>query len=116
MSISTAENNKGLIRSYLETWNRGDLQELATYWSPGMVHHTRYSAHGVDDVRMIVSAFMNAFEGTHFEIDDMIAEDDRVVTRMTWSGRHVGEYLGVKPTGTQVRCTLIGIARVRDGK
>jgi ketosteroid isomerase-like protein len=40
----SVEDNKTLIRHYVETWNRGDLQALCEYWSPNMRHHTRIQA------------------------------------------------------------------------
>jgi predicted ester cyclase len=112
----TVEANKTLIRRYVETWNQGDLQGLAEFWSPDMVHHTRSQAHGFAEVKMIVGTFMRAFADLHFQIDDIIAEGDKVVTRMTASATHTGNYMEMAPTGKQIRCAVMGIARVANGK
>ena len=41
------EDNKELVRRYIETWNRGDLQGMAEFWSPDMIHHTRGGTTGL---------------------------------------------------------------------
>lgn len=111
-----SEQNKSLIRSYVETWNRGDLQKLSEYWSPNMVHHTRTKSHGLDEVKNIVGSFMNAFPDLRWKIDDIVAEGDRVVTRMTAQATNTGSYMGLPATGKKISCAVMGIARVDDGK
>lgn len=112
----SAEANKNLIRNYVETWNRGDLQSLCGYWSPEMRHYTRTQAHNYAKTKEIVGSFMQAFPDLQFQIQDIVAEDDKVVTRMTARATNTGSYLGLPPTGREINCTVMGIARVNDGK
>jgi C-1 hydroxylase len=112
----STEDNKELVRRYIETWNRGDLQGMAEFWSPDMVHHTRSGSHGFESVISIVSNFMTAFPDLKFEIEDLVADGDRVASRMTASGTHTGDYMGVPATGRQVSCAVLGFARVLNGK
>jgi predicted ester cyclase len=49
-------------------------------------------------------------------IDDLFAEDDKVVIRMTWVGTHTGDFYGRAATGRPVSVTSIGIDRVANGK
>jgi C-1 hydroxylase len=112
----STEENKDLVRRYIETWNRGDLRGMAEFWSPEMVHHTRMGSHGFDKVLTIVSDFMTAFPDLKFEIDDLVADGDRVASRMTARATHTGEYMGMPATGRSVTCSVFGIARVADGK
>jgi predicted ester cyclase len=51
-----------------------------------------------------------------FEIDDMIAEDDRVAVRLTTSARHTGPFMGIEPTGDRYSIGEIHIFRIRDGQ
>lgn len=112
----TVEANKALIRRYIETWNLGDIEELVQFWSPDLVHHTRNNSHNFEETKRIITQFMSNFAETRFRIEDMIAEGDKVVTRMRWRAKHTGEYLGSPASRRPVECTLIGIARVVDGK
>lgn len=57
-----------------------------------------------------------ALEGLAVSIHDQIAEGDKVITRKTISGRHIGTLLGVEPTGKLVAIEVIDIVRVRDGR
>jgi predicted ester cyclase len=52
-----------------------------------------------------------------FAIEDMIAEDDKVVVRGTYRAIHDrGEWLGMAPTGNRLKETIIDIYRVEEGE
>jgi predicted ester cyclase len=51
-----------------------------------------------------------------FDVEDLIAEGDRVVVRWTNTGTHVGEFFGAPPTGRAFRMAGIDIHRISDGK
>ena len=42
---------------------------------------------------------LNAFPDMHIDIEDLIAEGDKVVIRCTASGTHLGKFMDVPPTG-----------------
>lgn len=115
-TADTLAENRELVRRYIETWNAGDLAGMAEFWAPDMIHHTRSGSHGFESVVHIVADFMKAFPDLRFEIEDLVADGDRVASRMTASGTHTGAYMGVPATGRKVHCSVFGIARVRDGK
>ncbi len=111
-----AERNKVIVRDFIATWNRGDVEGLATYWAPNVVHHARQQSHGQEGIRQVNGAFMSAFPDLHYEIHDLVGEGDMVVARMTARATHLGEFLGVPPSGRAVSCSLIQMARVQDDK
>jgi len=49
-------------------------------------------------------------------IEDVIAEDDRVVVRSTWQGVHVGTYFGIEATKHRVVLDLVQVLTLADGK
>jgi predicted ester cyclase len=51
-----------------------------------------------------------------FEIQDMIAEGDRVAVRVTTSARQTGPFMGIEPTGNHYSIDEIHIFRIRDGQ
>ncbi len=65
---------------------------------------------------MYLSAFAKAYPDSHFTIDDMIAEGDRVATKKTFTGTHTGDFGGIRATGKRVTLQYVDIMRVRDGK
>ena len=46
------------------------------------------------------------------QIEDIFAEGDHVITRVMGRGTHLGEWMGIKPTGREVRLRGINIDRV----
>ncbi|MGZ9257838.1 MAG: ester cyclase [Candidatus Binatia bacterium] len=71
---------------------------------------------GPEGVKQLVSAWRTGFTDGRMIVDDMLAEGDKVVIRMTWQGTHNGVFYGVAPTGRQVSVTSMGIDRVANGK
>lgn len=63
-------------------------------------------------MRMVRSAFPDLAVTT----EDLIAEDDRVLTRYTLEGTHEGEFMGIEPTGAEVEVEGMSIGRIEDGK
>jgi steroid delta-isomerase-like uncharacterized protein len=49
-------------------------------------------------------------------IEDMVAEGDKVATRMTSRGTHTGDFRGIAPTGKQFTVTGMDLFRIADGK
>jgi hypothetical protein len=50
------------------------------------------------------------------EVDDLIAEGDKVVVRWRLLGTHKGDFRGIAPTGRAIALKGIAIYRVKDGK
>jgi steroid delta-isomerase-like uncharacterized protein len=71
---------------------------------------------GMDAMRREVGMWRSAFDFS-FRIEDQIAQRDRVCTRWTWEGTHVGDFLGITATGRKVSMTGTTIHRcTADGK
>jgi predicted ester cyclase len=56
------------------------------------------------------------FTELRFEIEDEIAEGDRVVQRVTMSGRHTGPLMGREPKNRTFAVRHVNIWRIADGK
>ncbi|MFC8264693.1 ester cyclase [Streptomyces cinereoruber] len=71
---------------------------------------------GMDAIRRGFEMWRRGFDFT-FTVEDQIAEGDRVCTRWTCDATHVGDFMGIQPTGIDVRVTGMLIQRFReDGK
>ena len=71
---------------------------------------------GPEGLKMVASAFSGAFTDWNIDIDDQIAERDKVVTRWTARATHTGPLPGAPATGRSVRVTGANVARFADGK
>jgi predicted ester cyclase len=63
-----------------------------------------------------IAMWNESFE-THFDIEEQVAEGDRVATRTTLHAVHNGgEFMGVPPSGKEIVISGMSIERVQDGK
>jgi steroid delta-isomerase-like uncharacterized protein len=115
----SVQQNKDIARTFYDTvLNTGKLDQLDRYLSPGFVDHNPFpdQAPGVAGVKQLFAEMQAAFPDLRFTVNDMVAEDNTVVARITVRGTHRGAYLGVQPTGKQVVIDGIDILRFADGK
>lgn len=60
--------------------------------------------------------FLGAFHITKIQVDQVIADGDRLAVRWSWSVVHQGEYLGVPASGKPFHTWNIMLLEVRDGR
>jgi predicted ester cyclase len=60
--------------------------------------------------------FYAAFPDIHFRVDDLLAEGDLVAARVTVTGTHQGEFMGIPATGRSVEVDVMDFVSYRDGK
>ena len=115
--MSTEENKALLRRVYEEIYNQRNLAVIDELAVPNFVFHNASMAiQGLEAYKQFVSMFFSAFPDSHFTVEDMIAEGDRVVVRHTFRGTHKGDFMGIPPTGKQVTVTGISLSRLANGK
>jgi steroid delta-isomerase-like uncharacterized protein len=116
----SAEENKALARRVLEEmFNKGNLDVADELLVPDYVDHDPAmpeDIHGPEGFKQYVSGYRSAFSDLHVEIEDQIAEGDKVVTRWTGTGTHDGELAGIPPTGKRVTLPGMEIVRISGGK
>lgn len=71
---------------------------------------------GPDVVRTHMEAIRRTFPDFQLTIEDIVAEGNLVATRVTGQGTHLGEWLGIRPTGRVVQLRGINLDRVVDGR
>jgi steroid delta-isomerase-like uncharacterized protein len=57
-----------------------------------------------------------AFPDVRATIHDQTAEGDKVWTRKTFHGTHLGPFMGVPPTGRKIAVDVMDVFRIEDGK
>jgi len=107
---------KSLVRRFYSELFR-DL--TAAEWCIGadyMDHNNEQVGRGPDVLRAHVAALLQTFPDFSMRIEDIIAEGDRVVTRVTGRGTHAGTWRQIEPTGSVVKVKGINIDRVVAGR
>jgi steroid delta-isomerase-like uncharacterized protein len=115
------EENKAIARRFFEeVWNNGNLAVADELLAPNIIFHLPGEPEEVigdrESYKQVVRRNRTAFPDLQEEIEDMIAEGDRVVTRWLWRGTHQGEWHGHAPTGKTFTYGGITILRIADGK
>jgi steroid delta-isomerase-like uncharacterized protein len=112
--------NKAIVRRlYEEVWNQRKLELINEIVSPShaiQAPTVAGSAVGPEAYKREVLRFLAGYPDLQWTIDDLIAEEDKVVARWTMSGTHKGEYLGVPATNKKVSVDGITIHHITNGK
>jgi predicted ester cyclase len=118
-TASSISANKELYRRWFEeVVTRGDLALADELLAPGYRLHFPGMPGPIDREahKALVTMFRTAFPNWVETVDDVIAEGNKVVIRVTGQGTHEGVFQGVPPTRRQVTATGVGIGRIEDGR
>jgi predicted ester cyclase len=110
--------NKALIRRYFSAYDTGDPDVVLKFVDAKHVYHPPGGGQPLDFTgrKEDEAVFFKAFSGIHTIVEDQIAEEDKVVSRVTMEADHTGEYQHIPPSARRARITFIHIARVASGK
>src|SRR5262245_13167448 len=111
--------NKDLVRRYYEAlWNRWDfaLADELIAESIEFRGSLGTSVHGREGFKEYMRSVRAAFPDFHNRIEELIAENDRVAARLTYTGTHLGEVLGIVPTGRRVSYAGVALFRVVENR
>lgn len=116
---SETERNKELARLLMgPDISQGDESVAEAIIHPDFFDHTNPLGmqHGLDGHKAIVRLFRTVFPDLTWDIDDLIAEGDKVVARTTMRGTHRGDFFGLPPTGKRVEMPGVHIIRIADDR
>ena len=101
------------FKEFLNARNPAMYKELYS----DMVYHAPATGELKEEAhRQFMTGLFTAFPDGRFNIEDMIAEGDKVVTRWSFIGTHKGMFMGAAPTGKTVTNSGTVIDRVVNGK
>jgi steroid delta-isomerase-like uncharacterized protein len=114
-----AEDNAAVARAWAQTtWIQHDLEAAARYLASDWIGHYAGigEAHGVDGFKHIAGAYLRAFPDMRITVHDALADADKVVRRVSFSGTHQGPFLGIAPTGRAIQVDGTVILRIAGGQ
>lgn len=113
-----ADANRKVVCAVYEAFNAGNLDALDEAVAPNFVDHDPIpdQAPGLEGLRQVVAWFRDAFPDGRITADELIAEGDRVVARVTLEGTQTGAFGGLAPTGEFVSAEGIEVFRLAGGK
>jgi len=118
------EQNKVIVKKFIEEmWNERKLDLADELFATNCITHQLRSGEGdsgmprsADSLRSEASAWLSGFPDLKFNLEQMIAADDRVVTCCMMRGTHTGLWMGLSPTGKQINVPIITIHRIAGSK
>jgi ketosteroid isomerase-like protein len=116
--MSTEENKATARRWSEELWGQGNLAVADEIVAPEYVRHDGgdpFPAHGPEDVKRIVGMLRGMLPDLRIEVEDVIAEGDKVVVRYAGVATDTVGYMGHEPTGKPLRSQAIQVFRFDDG-
>jgi predicted ester cyclase len=120
----SVEENKAIVsRFYEKLWNSRNFNIADEIIAPDCVTHQLQSGtvpvgvpRGPVAIKHHIGEWLNGFPDLHFDVEQVVAEDDRVVSHSVMRGTHTGTWLGVAPTNKEVSIRLMVIQRIENGK
>jgi nogalonic acid methyl ester cyclase / aklanonic acid methyl ester cyclase len=126
-SISASDNNIGenvrIARQAIEVFNTGDMSRVHELVGPEYFNQEsqadprREKLRGPDEFIDTVKSLRNAFADLHYEEQEIIASsDNKVVSVLTVTGKHVENFFGIAPTQRSFSYQAVHIHRIVDGR
>lgn len=102
-----------LVARWMEWWNTGDTALADAIYDEAYVRHASDTpGTGPGPIKELVAMFRRAFPDLHYIVEDTITEGDRVAVRWTCTGTHLGDLMGMLPTGRSgilVGCDILRV-------
>jgi serine phosphatase RsbU (regulator of sigma subunit)/ketosteroid isomerase-like protein len=117
--VADAEENKALVRRFMEARAKADLNAIEEMMAPDFISHGLLPGQqpGREGLKRRIAEIAATFSNRRRFIEDQVAEGDKVVTRYTLRATHDRkEIMGVAPTGREVSYKAIVIHRISGGK
>ncbi|MFI6584347.1 ester cyclase [Embleya sp. NPDC050493] len=115
----SSEENKRLVRRFYAEIDKGNIEAMDDLVAEDYQDHSPPPFPGLgsgrEGLKQAFRLFWEATPGTH-EIEDQIAEGDKVVTRLTAHGVHEGDLPGIPATGNRLTMTATVIHRIENGR
>lgn len=106
--------NKALIRSWIETGlNTGDWEVIDHFFGP---LYAAPGISGIDALRQSLTKIRTAFPDLLVQVEELIAEDDRVMARLAYRGTHQGHLFQHPPSGRSLSWSGIAIYHIGGGR
>jgi steroid delta-isomerase-like uncharacterized protein len=116
------EKNIEIARRSIQALNTGDVTKASEFMHPDYFNHEsqaspeRAKLRGPSEFIDTVQKLRAAFSDLHYEEQESIASNDKVVSIMTVTGRHPGDFFGIPPSGRSFSYQAAHIVRIVDGK
>ncbi len=114
--MMTNEQNKAVVRRFWKAFEANDSVTLNELWSSDFTAQNPSSPDPLNRQMFLqtVNMFNAAFSDRQFTVEELIAEGEKVATRVTMRAVHTGNWQGFPATGKPFAATVLTIEHVKN--
>jgi predicted ester cyclase len=113
------EANKKLARDYFKAFLSKDTAWFREHIEPGFRRHDPglpFEVVGPQGVERLADALLPAIPDMRLDIEDVIAEGEKVLVRLVIRGTQQGELFGIPPTSRAIEVAVLDLFHIRNGR
>jgi len=112
------EKNKSVVQSYWDgKWNERRPEILDELLSENVMHHgSADEINGVEEYKKVYNTYLSAMMNTRFEIQELIAEGDLVMSRAICYATYNGSLGDIFPVGEEISFRFFTVFKLIDGR
>jgi steroid delta-isomerase-like uncharacterized protein len=118
------DDPKWLVNTFVEElWNQRRLDVADAIFANNCVTHQLRSGvptdavpRGPEEIKEHIAGWLGSFPDLRFRIEQMLSEDDRVVSQLLMEGTHLGPWMGIPASDKKMQIRMFTVHRVVQGK
>jgi predicted SnoaL-like aldol condensation-catalyzing enzyme len=110
--------NKDTIQQFItEIWNENKFEKLESYMHPNFIDHSLPPAlpANTEGMKLWIIGTGKSFEHKTL-IDDVVAEDDKVMIKIKMQMKHIGVWRNIEPTNFDITTIGYRYYKLKDNK
>jgi len=112
------EANKQICREYFKAFLARDAAWMEKHVANTFVRHDPgldFEVRGPEGVLQLHDALMPAFPDMKLDLEDLVAEGEKVLARLVIRATHTGPFGAMPATGKPIRVAVLDLFQIRDG-
>lgn len=104
------QRNKDLMKKFETMINTADkklAEELISSSAAFFTPVSQEPLYGAEGYLSVVYFMRSGFSDVQWKLEEIIAQEDKAAVRWTLTGTHDGEFLGIKPTGAEIKTSVM---------
>jgi steroid delta-isomerase-like uncharacterized protein len=120
--LNIIEENIKIVKQVFKAFATGDITRVSEFISPQYFNHesqidpVRSKLRGTEEFTDTVRNIRSAFADLHYEEQETIAAENKVVSLVKVTGKHTGNFFVIPPSGNKINYEAVHIHRIVDGK
>lgn len=118
MTAQKMDNQKVVEKLFMEGWNEKNLSNVKGHIGDTVSFHLNniHFNTTVTELEQLIQVWHAAFQDFKFEIIDILSSDDIVAVNLRYTGKHVADFMGIKPKNNEISVSEMMFFRFDNGR